>query len=412
MAAKLKELRESRATTWSEMRGILESSEDTGMSAEEHQKYDRLEAELDRLTKDLDARTRAEELEKRLADPQPTPDIPDPKKAPGIDDERAYRKAFRKYVLGEQISTDDRRILEKRAMSVGTGSAGGYLVPEQFANQIYEVMKWYGGMRQAAGSITSSSGGDLLYPNVDDTGNVGEIIDENTAFNTQDVTVGARLFKAFLYSSKIVKVSWSLMQDSAIDLDTLLARLLGIRLGRIQNTGFTNGAGGTEPEGITTNAPTVTAADDTTIAFEDLMSLVYSVDPAYRPNGMFMMADGITSAIRKLRWSADGTNFTGGFLWEPSLQNGQPDRLLGYPVVPNNDMQATVAASKKTVIFGDIEQGYLIRDVKDVTLVRLNELYAGSGQVGFLAFARADGQPRFPATVTTQAPYKALIQHS
>lgn len=403
----VKELLDQRGTVWAEMRAILESTEETGMTAEEAEKHSRLEAELGRLTKDIDARNRAADLEQRMNNPRPTPDIPTPD-GPPADEERAYRRAFGKYLRGQEIGTTDRQILETRAMSVASGAAGGYLVPEQFANQIYEVMKWYGAMRQAADTLATATGGDLLYPSVDDTGNVGEIIDENTAFNLQDISVGARTYKAFLYSSKIVKVSWNLMQDSAINLDALIAKLLGIRIARIQNTHFTTGFGATQPEGIVTNAnAAVTGAAPTAITFDEIISLVYAVDRAYRNNGTFMMNDGITAAVRKLKDSQNR------YLWEPALQLGQPDRILGYPVVPNNDMQATLVASTKTVIFGDIKEGYLIRDVKGITLVRLNELYAGSGQVGFLAFARADGQPRFnTTTVTTQAPYQALLQHA
>lgn len=402
----VKELLDQRGTVWAEMRAILDATEETGMSAEESEKHARLEADFTRLTKDIDARSRAAELEERMNNPRPTPDIPDPAGGSPADEEKAYRKAFAKYVRGQQIGADDRRILETRAMSVASGAAGGYLVPEQFANQIYEVMKWYGAMRLAADVLATATGGDLLYPSVDDTGNVGEIIDENTNFNLQDVAVGARLYKAFLYSSKIVKVSWNLMQDSAINLDALIARLLGIRIARIQNTHFTTGFGGAQPEGIVTNAPVgKTTAGATAITFDEIIDLTYSVDRAYRANGAFMLNDLIAAVVRKLKDSQ------GRYLWEPSVQVGQPDRILGYPTIPNNDMQATVVTATKTVLFGDFKEGYLIRDVKGITLVRLNELYAGSGQVGFLAFARADAQPRFnTATVTTQAPYKALQQ--
>lgn len=410
MADKLKELRDQRNKVLEDMRAIIDATEETGMSGEEQERHAKLEAEFGRLDKDLQARARLAELEERLDKPQPTPDLNSGDAAGGgnpAGEERAYRKSFAKYLRGAQVTADDRRVLETRAMSVGSGASGGYLVPEEFANQIYEVMKWYGAMRQAAGVLSTASGADLLYPNVDDTGNVGELVDENTAFGTQDVSVGARTYKAFLYSSKIVKVSWNLMQDSAINLEAELSKLLGIRIARVQNTHFTTGTGGGQPEGIVTNAPTGnTGAAPTAITFDEIIDLVYSVDRAYRANGSFMLNDGIAGAVRKLKDSQ------GRYLWEPSVQLGQPDRVLGYPVIPNGDMQATLVASTKTVLFGDFQEGYLIRDVKGITLVRLNELYAGSGQTGFLAFARSDGQPRFPSGLTTQAPYKALVQHA
>ena len=120
-----------------------------------------------------------------------------------------------------------------------------------------------------------------------------------------------------------------------------------------------------------------------TVIYDDIVDLVYSVDKAYRQNAKFMMNDSTVKAIRKLK---DGNGLP---LWQPTLQAGEPDSLIGYPVVINNDV-AAMAASAKSILFGDFKK-YKVRRVKDVTLLRLVERYAEAHQVGFLAFARFDG---------------------
>lgn len=417
MSTTTKELREKRAKLWEQMKKILDDTAEKGMTAEEAKTYQEQELEMKRLSDDVEARERAEELEKRLAAPQPLPDGALPVDPPLAEEKRRYGKAFRAYLEGgsEMLTSEERAILRKgwveaRALGGGTGAGGGYLVPDAFANKIFEHMKYFGPMRQVAGTLTTETGADLLYPNVDDTGNVGEIVPENGAIGEQDPDFAGRTIKAWKYSSKRVKVSWELMQDGAFDLEGWLAQALGKRIGRIQNTHFTTGTGASQPEGILTNAVTFTAGAATVVDVDDLIDLQHAVDPEYRnaPGVGFMMNDLVVAALRKLRGN-DGGAGTGQYLWQPSLQAGQPDSILGKPVYVNNDMDGTPASGDKTVAFGDFKGGYLVRDVKAVTMVRLNELYAENGQVGFLAWARTDGQPLYePAS--TLPPFKVLVQ--
>lgn len=413
-------LREERASLWDKMKSALDDSSDKGMTAEESKRYEEMEIELRRLTADIEARDRADDLEKRLAAPQPLPDgaHPETRDLPLEQEKRQYNKAFRSYLVDgmEMINPEERAILRKgwveaRALGGSSGIAGGYLVPDGFANKIWEAMKYFGPMRQVAGTISTETGNDILYPNVDDTGNVGEIVPENGAISEQDVSFGARTLKAFKYSSKRVKVSWELLQDSAIDVEQLLSQLFARRIGRIQNTHFTTGFGGAQPEGILTNITTVNSDASGAVTFDDLIDLEHSVDPEYRnaPGAAWMMNDAIVGSLRKQRWDGGGGAGTGGYLWEPGLQAGEPDRILGRPYYVNNDMDGAPAQGDKTVVFGDIKGGYLIRDVKQLTMVRLNELYAENGQVGFLMWSRTDGQPIYQAG-STLPPYKALVQ--
>ena len=128
-----------------------------------------------------------------------------------------------------------------------------------------------------------------------------------------------------------------------------------------------------------------TTASATAIAADEVLDLLFSVDPAYRMNASFMVNDGIALAVRKLKGSGSGD-----YLWQPGLQLGQPDRLLGYPISYNNHMQATVATATKTMLFGDFSK-YKVREVAGVRTQVLNELYANTGEIGIQSFQRFDG---------------------
>jgi HK97 family phage major capsid protein len=175
-----------------------------------------------------------------------------------------------------------------------------------------------------------------------------------------------------------------------VNLPAMLGEMLGERIGRIQNTHFTTGAGTTLPFGITVQSTLgATGSAGGGIAYVDLVNLEHSVDIAYRQQGSaFMMHDTKVAALKKLL----GTD--GRPIWLPaqesSMSRGFPATLLGYPVWTNNDMATAVTTGTKAVLFGALSK-YLIREVVGVTLLRLDERYADFHQVAFLAFARADG---------------------
>lgn len=403
------ELREKRASVWSEMRGLLDETETNGMSAEDSEKYGRMEAEFDRLTKDLDARERAAQYEERLAQPQGTPKGVQEAIQPFVDEKRTYDKAFRKWLANgnDMLSGEERSALyngykpELRALAAGTTTAGGYTVPEGFRNQIIETMLTFGGMRNVAEVISTPTGNAILWPTNDDTGNVGAIVGENVAVTEQDVSFGTAQLGAYLYSSKMVRASFQFLQDTGINnVEGWLGGKLAERVARIQNTHFTVGTGTGQPQGIQPTAPvgvTLGTGNTTTVTADGLIDLIHSLDPAYRVNARFMMNDATVSGVRKLK---DTTN---QYIWQPGMQAGSPDSLFGYPIVVNQDMPAP-AASVKSVLFGDFRRAYVIRDVADFQLMRLNERYADFHQVAFLGFARADG------LIQDTNAYAALVQ--
>lgn len=286
------------------------------------------------------------------------------------------------------LRSDDQRDWEYRAQGVGTGSAGGFTVPDELMRAFERALLTFGGMRERCTIVRTETGADLPWPTANDTAQTGQIIAENITANEQDVTFAQLVLNSFLYSSKMVRVSVQLLQDAAINVPAILGELLGERIGRITNTHFTTGTGTGQPNGIVTAAATGFTAPNadgqvTTWKYTSIVETEHSVDPSYRRNATWMMAD---SSVKKTKLLVDTQ---GRPLWAAGIAGGAPDTLLGYPIVVNQDV-AAMAANAKSVVFGDLSK-YLIRDVVGAQLLRLDERYAEFHQVAFLAFARHDG---------------------
>jgi HK97 family phage major capsid protein len=272
-------------------------------------------------------------------------------------------------------------------LSAFTAASGGVLVPpETLIRQLETNLLYYGGMRQVSETMRTTSGERMSWPTADDTTNVGAQLGENTSIgNSVDPTFGKVYWDAYKFSSKPVLVPYELLEDSVFNLVSWLGEALGIRLGRITNTKYTTGTGAATPKGLVTAASSFSAGSSSSIAFDDIFGLVHSIDPAYRTaNCGFMANDAIILAVRKLK------NGIGAYLWEPGMQTGTPDRLLGYRFTINQDMDSTISSGKKTFLFGQLFK-YKIRSVNSVRLYRLQERYRDTDQDGFIAFIREDG---------------------
>jgi len=402
--------KEARANVWEQMKALMQKVNGRDMTAEEIQTFDQLEADLDRRGKEIEAEERFDALSSAL-DKVETDPIVVPGPTGDAKRDKQYEEVFWRFMRfgGSDLDTDQRQLLrsgwrqfddtQKRAQGVGTNSAGGYFVPQGFRQIIVETMKFFGAVRSVAQVITTDSGQTLPWPTNDDTANVGAILAENTQMTQQDVTLGQAQLGAYTYTSKLVLVSWQLLQDSIFDVPGFLGRKLGERIGRIQNQHFTTGTGSSQPLGVQTNATvgkTGTTGQTTSVIYDDLIDLIHSVDPAYRrqagQRARFMLHDLSLAKARKLKDSQNRP------LWEPSVQAGVPDTLLGYALEVNNDMPQ-MAANAKSILFGDFESAYVIRDVLDIQTIRLDERYADFLQSGFFAFARTDATLQDAAAV-------------
>jgi HK97 family phage major capsid protein len=411
------QLREQRANVWSQMQEVMDlaAKEGRSLTAEERQKYDAAEADMDRIGGEIDLAERHEARAKEMSRVDRSGVVDEGKPegrrretGEGEDgDDPAYRQAFLRYVRGgiSELSGDEVRTLrtgwvedkEMRALGTVSQAAGGYTVPPLFQNRIMEAVQFVAPMRSYATVISTDTGANLPWLTADETAVEGRIIGENTAVTETDTVFGTASIGAYTYSSDMTRVPFQLLQDTGIDLEAYLARLLGNRVGRIQNRHFTVGTGTSQPQGIVTGAQVAkvgAGGQTTTITYDDLVDLSDSLDPALAGAGnlRWMLHQQARKVVRKLKDTA------GRPLWEPSLQVGQPDTLLGYGIVLNNNVPVP-AASAKSVLFGDFSEAYLIRDVKGFAVQRLNERYAEFGQVAFLGFARADGKVQNTAAV-------------
>lgn len=415
-----KDLLEQRARKYADARAILAKAEEEKRdpTPEEEQRVDQLIAEVQVETKKIERQRSLDAIDAQLEKPDPLQAADkQTRENPGGEETaapkpEAVNTSLRRWfgVQDEQPSAEDREVLraagfgigrpgeiriqlnpdanaEKRAQSVGTDTAGGHLVPTDFRRQLERSLLFFGGMRQARTTvIRTANGANLEIPTVDDTSNTGAILAENTQDSEQDVTFGQVILGAFKYSSKIVRVSVELLQDSAFDIGAFLGSALGERLGRIHNTHFTTGSGSGQPNGVVTASSvgkTGTTGQTTSVIYEDLVDLMISVDVAYRMNAEWMFSDNTLGKLMKLK-DSDGRP-----LWQAGVAVGQPDTILGKRYIVNNDV-ADMAASAKSILFGDFSK-YWIRDVLDITVRRLVERYADFHQEAFVAISRTDG---------------------
>ena len=413
-----KPLREKRANVWSQAQEFSERAKaGEALSAEDNAAWERALAEVDALGAQIDNLERSDALDTKFRQIDEQTTTVDARGREGTATDGEYREAFGaflRYGLSE-LAPEQRQLLranfntDKRAQGTSTGAGGGYTVPQGFWAKVTETMKYYGGILQAGAEVlTTDSGNDIPWPTADDTSNEGALLAENTQISEQDITFGQKTLDAYTYTSKLIRVSLQLIQDSGIDAESFVGRKAGERLGRIYNNHQTVGTGSSQPQGAITGATTgKTTASGTAITYNEIVDLIHSVDVAYRqapPTDVaFMLHDLVLAYVRKIRDDSGGSGL-GRPIWEPSVQVGVPDSLLGYRVVVNNHMASTVATTNKTIAFGNFRAGYVVRNVNGGQLMRLEERYADYLQVGFFAFGRMD------ALVQDSSAIKLLVQ--
>lgn len=381
------------------LQAIIDGASDRPLTDEEVERCNELEGQLQTVRRDLEVRSRVNAYQ--------TPNRSDlGVHAAGLEDTSArtdQERAFSSY-LRTGIPNSD---LEFRAQAEGTGAAGGYLVPEGFINKITERLKAFGGLANEVERFSTTSGNALPWPTNDDTANQGEIVAENAgATGGADLVFGIKTLNAYKYESTgtgglPLKVSWELAQDSAFDLEGFVERKLAQRIARKQASHWSLGTGTGQPQGAITGATSgrQIANNTTGMTFADIVAATHVIDPEYRESGesIWVMNDAVLAQIENL------TDSQGRPLLNASGEGigGRPEpRLRGFRVVVDNTFPTFVAGGAKTVLFGNLKAGYVIRDVKEVTMIVLRELYATTGQIGYMAWARADGLVQDPNAFT------------
>ncbi len=384
------ELREKRAKAWEAAKAFLDShrKENGVLSAEDDAAYTKMEQEITDLGKEIARLERQEALDAELNRPVNKPLTGKPggrADADGGEDKTGrasddYRKNFwnamRSKVPMPAVTN---------ALQIGTDSEGGYLVPDEYERTLVEALEEENIFRQMAKVIKTSSG-DRKIPVVASKG-TASWIDEEGAYPESDDSFGQVSIGAYKLGT-MIKVSEELLNDSVFDLQSYISREFARRIGAKEEEAFFTGDGKGKPLGVlaaTGGAETgVTAASATAVTADELMDLYYSLKSPYRKKSVWVLNDSTIKAIRKLK------DNNGQYLWQPSLTAGAPDMILGRPIKTSAYMPA-IAAGAKTIAFGDFSY-YWIADRQGRSFKRLNELFAATGQVGFLASQRVDGK--------------------
>lgn len=397
-----KQILELRAEVDAQQRAILQRARDEkrALNSDEEAAWAKADVDFNALNKELDMVRALNERETQFAATNNEPIIG--MHAPRPDEKELKRQHtegyWRQLLYGEGMSQSEAMRLAAdptRTQTSTTAGNGAFTIPEEFMRELEVTMKAFGGMLQASYIHRSPRGGTMNWPTFDNTARTGGWLDEP---RTAGVTPGQfqfnrKQFAAYLWAD-MAQLTWEFIQDEDVSfVSRHLAQAFGESAGRALNKAFTDGNGTGKPTGIldATNGAGVgkELASGTVITKVELVDLIHSVDPAYRtgPNVALMMHDNILAAVRKLDFGSTDDEP----VWQPSYAAGVPDRILGYTYVINQDFPSTVAAGNKIIAFGDWSK-YVIRQVQDFNLIRLNERFADQLSTGFLGYLRIDGK--------------------
>jgi len=440
MKRKIQELVDKRAKLVTEARSLVDKAEAeckegkrdaASFTAEEEQRWDALwkdadetKAEIDRLQKDLDQRSRLESAESELEQRRREPPRPDAGAAgarggrPGeLRDERSLspyerrmarlrRRRPQLHRALERLESDDyedafwgelfegrsahpdhvRELREAqeelRALSIGTGSEGGFTVPVDTEMRLVMALDEENAIRDLATVIPIAH--DRNIPVIDDNADLGDadVVDENAAYNEADIVFGQKSLGAYKFTRSI-RVPEELLQDNVVGLEQQLPMMLGRRLGRHEEDMFISGGGGGDPIGLLIQMLTgKTTAAAGVWTSDEIIDMFHSVRRPYRRRGTWVCNDAFTLGTRKLKDSENQ------YLWQPGLQAGSPDTLMGRPIRISDSMP-TIAASQPIALFGDWSFVW-IGDRMGRTIKRSDHRYIEQGQVWFAIVERTD----------------------
>ena len=376
---KLKSLKEKRATIYTSIDELRQAADGREMTAEVQQRWDTMLSDYDKADKAVEAEERYQDISRKQAEEQ----VARRDATIGQQLGEEYRRAFGDYLLNgaSGISQESRGAIERAGIA---GLAGGLIIPKTLASEIEVALKSYGGMFEAASIITTSHGGDLILPTINDTEAKATIVSEYDQSTRRAPSFGSVTLKAYTYRTPIVPVSQELLQDSAFNLDALLSTLLAESFARGINADLTNGTGTGKPTGVV-NAAVDSGAKPAaaSITLDNIIDLIKSVNSAYARNGKFMFNRNTLWELAKIK------DQSGRYIWHESTRDGSPATLFGKEYILNDDI-ADIGAGNTSVLFGDFSK-YKIRMVQNFRVVRLNELLAEYLSIGIFGFARIDG---------------------
>ena len=389
----INELRSKRAKLWEGTKAFLETHrrENGTLSAEDDATYTKMEQEISDLGREISRLERQEAMDAELSKPVNTPITTRPGAAKEDTKTGRASDAYRKNFWNAMRSkTPDRSITD--ALQIGTDSEGGYLIPDEFERTLLSGLEENNIFRTLANIIQTTSG-DRKIPIVASHGSAAWV-DEEGAYSESDDAFAQITLGAYKLGT-MMKVSDELLNDSVFDLENYLSGEFARRIGNAEEDAFINGDGVGKPTGILAAKGGadigVTTSSGTAFTADDLINLYHSLLTPYRKKAVWLMNDSTVQFIRKLKDS------NGQYLWQPSLVAGTPNTILGCPVMVSRYMPE-IGAGNKAVAFGDFSY-FWIADRQGRSFMRLNELFAAHGQVGFRGSQRVDGKLILPEAI-------------
>ena len=382
---KLQQLIDQRAKAWEQAKAFVDShqKENGTLSAEDTATYEKMEAEITDLTAAIDRERRAEEREAQLSKPVNTPLTGRPEKAAGEEKTGRASDEYRKAML-TALRTNFRQV--SNVLQEGVDADGGYLVPEEYDKRIIDVLDEENIFRGLATKITTSGEHKI---NIAATKPAAAWIDEGEQLTFGDATFDQTILDAHKLHVAI-KVTEELLYDNAFGLENYIITQFGKALGNAEEDAFLNGDGTGKPTGIfhATKGGQIfgTTATQDKVGADELIALIYGLKRPYRKKASFILNDKTISQIRTLK------DNNGAYIWQPSYQAGEPDRILGY------SLHTSAYAPTNAVAFGDFSY-YNIGDRGTRSISVLKELFAGNGMIGYVAKERVDGKLVLPEAV-------------
>ncbi|MDD6906486.1 MAG: phage major capsid protein [Actinomycetaceae bacterium] len=388
----MNDLREKRAKTWEKAKAFLDThqGDDGRLSAEDDATYAAMMDDMDALASAISRMEKAEAIDAEMARATSKPltvmpgvNTPNTDEKPG----RASAEYRRAFWDAMRMNANPYEI--RNALSEGVDTEGGYLVPDEFETQVVAALEEENFVRGLAKVIQTSSG-DRKIPVVATHG-IATWLEEGKAYSESDevfdqMTLGSYKLGTFL------KISEELLNDSAFDIESYLSGEFGRRIGAAEEEAFLTGDGTNKPTGIFATAEEgLKASAATTVTADELIDLHYSLRSPYRKNAVWVMNDSTVKVIRKLK------DNNGQYLWQPALTAGTPDTILNRPVY-TSQFAPELKGGARGIAFGDLSF-YWIADRQGRAFKRLNELFATTGQVAFLASQRVDGKLIIPEAV-------------
>ncbi len=369
------ELREKRAKEWEAAKAFLDSHRNQSgvLSAEDDAAYSRMEQDITDLGKEIARLERQEALDAELSKPVGKPLTGKPMS--GKDAAKTGRASDEyKRAMLTALRSNFKQV--SNVLQEGVDADGGYLVPEEYDSRLIDVLEEENIVRKLATRITTS--GDHKI-NIAATKPAAAWIEEGGALSFGEATFSQILLDAHKLHVAI-KVTEELLYDNAFGLENYIITQFGKALANAEEDAFLNGDGTGKPLGIFAKTGGGTYLDEVAaIKTDDIINLVYALKRPYRKAAAFILNDKTIAALRKLK------DNNGAYIWQPSFQANEPDRLLGYP------LYTSAFAPENAVAFGDFKY-YNIGDRGTRSFKQLTELFVGNGMIGYVAKERVDGK--------------------